>query len=468
MKAFTKYITSILAFMIVFFVYNPKKAEAQLNQVSFQVFYDQLSPYGEWIDDPDYGYIWLPDVAPGFQPYATNGRWVNTQYGNTWVSNYDWGWAPFHYGRWVQNRYGWAWVPGYEWAPAWVSWRHGGGQYGWAPLSPGMNFSVSVNIPLSHWVFIPQSYLFHANLHRYYTPHRRYNSFYNRTTIINNVYVVNNRNYYGGPARKELAYSTKNRVVYRNLETSTRPGRNSLTNNSVSLYRPEIDRSSASRARPSRVASNSARDRGSSSSRVTNNNQSASKNSRATNNRATRPSSNNRNETRSPEQAKNATRSVRQAQSNRSERGVTSPRTEQKTNGTAARPSQNANSRPAQSTRSAREGSVKKQERRSAPVARSTPPSKQATPQKVERNSGNQRRSNSTPSNRAPAASQRQQSRPQRQVAPENRSQRSAPVQRVSNPRVTRSSTPDRGASVRSSSKASQSRDRGANRSSRN
>lgn len=31
---------------------------------------------------------------------------------------------------------GWVWVPGVEWAPAWVSWRVGGGYIGWAPLPP--------------------------------------------------------------------------------------------------------------------------------------------------------------------------------------------------------------------------------------------------------------------------------------------------------------------------------------------
>jgi len=73
--------------------------------VSFQMFYDELSPYGEWIDDPEYGYIWLPDVDRDFQPYASRGHWVMTSYGNTWVSDYDWGWAPFHYGRWTYSDY---------------------------------------------------------------------------------------------------------------------------------------------------------------------------------------------------------------------------------------------------------------------------------------------------------------------------------------------------------------------------
>src|SRR5436309_1057171 len=79
---------------------------------SYQNFYDDLAPYGQWIDYPQYGSVWIPDVTPDFQPYATNGHWIVTEYGNTWVSDYPWGWAAFHYGRWFyDNSFGWAWVP---------------------------------------------------------------------------------------------------------------------------------------------------------------------------------------------------------------------------------------------------------------------------------------------------------------------------------------------------------------------
>src|ERR1700749_3701227 len=64
-----------------------------------QVFYDELSPYGQWIDYPDYGYVWQPNVDADFRPYETNGYWAYSDYGWTWVSNYSWGWATFHYGR---------------------------------------------------------------------------------------------------------------------------------------------------------------------------------------------------------------------------------------------------------------------------------------------------------------------------------------------------------------------------------
>src|SRR5215471_19626550 len=103
-------------------------------------FADALSPYGTWIDDPAYGRVWQPAVSivgADFFPYATGGHWVLTEFGWTWVSDWDWGWAPFHYGRWTAiNHRGWCWVPGTIWGPAWVHWRAGGGYVGWTPLPP--------------------------------------------------------------------------------------------------------------------------------------------------------------------------------------------------------------------------------------------------------------------------------------------------------------------------------------------
>ncbi len=103
-------------------------------------FQDALAPYGTWEDVPDYGYVWSPSetvVGAGFTPYGGGGHWALSDYGWTWVSDWDWGWAPFHYGRWMSlTGYGWCWIPGRTWGPAWVSWRFGGGYVGWAPLPP--------------------------------------------------------------------------------------------------------------------------------------------------------------------------------------------------------------------------------------------------------------------------------------------------------------------------------------------
>ena len=91
MKKLLLYISFVLIPIVL-----PRTSHAQDVVVSYQSFYDELSPYGQWINDPAYGYVWVPDVEDDFSPYFTNGRWVMTDLGNTWVSGYPWGWACFH------------------------------------------------------------------------------------------------------------------------------------------------------------------------------------------------------------------------------------------------------------------------------------------------------------------------------------------------------------------------------------
>ena len=215
-----------------------QKVMAQDEDISMQSFYDELSPYGTWIQDPQYGYVWRPDVEQSdFRPYYTNGRWAMTEYGNTWVSNYDWGWAPFHYGRWVYNRYNqWVWIPDTVWGPAWVSWRSGGGYYGWAPMGPGMNINVNVNIPSLWWVFVPQRNIYYNSFPRYYS--RRNTVIIHNTTIINNTYVRNNRYYSSGPRANDIRRYTGRDVPVYTVNRTARPSRTSVSGNRIDLYTP--------------------------------------------------------------------------------------------------------------------------------------------------------------------------------------------------------------------------------------
>ncbi|MBL9042432.1 MAG: hypothetical protein JNM83_12570 [Myxococcales bacterium] len=117
-------------------------------------FRDALAPYGQWVQTAQYGNVWVPSsevVGADFTPYFSGGRWSYTDYGWTWVSEYNWGWAPFHYGRWITvPGYGWSWVPGRIWGPAWVHWRSGGGYVGWAPLPP-RGMVIARPVPGSRW-----------------------------------------------------------------------------------------------------------------------------------------------------------------------------------------------------------------------------------------------------------------------------------------------------------------------------
>lgn len=136
---------------------------------ALQDFHPALDAHGQWVDDPVYGTVWVPnaaEVGPDFVPYIGAGHWV---YGDDylWVSDYDWGWAPFHYGRWVPLASGsWGWIPGREYAPAWVEWRVGDDYVGWAPAAPafiwrgGVVLTVGFAAPEPRYAFVAHADLF--------------------------------------------------------------------------------------------------------------------------------------------------------------------------------------------------------------------------------------------------------------------------------------------------------------------
>ncbi len=113
-----------------------------------------LAAHGVWVEVGSYGRCWRPaHVEVGWRPYCA-GEWVWTDCGWYWASDEPWGWACYHYGWWAyEPAFGWVWVPGVEWAPAWVSWRVGGGFIGWAPVPPPGRFFARHAAPES-FVFV--------------------------------------------------------------------------------------------------------------------------------------------------------------------------------------------------------------------------------------------------------------------------------------------------------------------------
>jgi hypothetical protein len=113
-------------------------------------FYNDLAPYGSWVQVADVGWCWQPMVSSvdtEWVPYRDRGHWVLTDEGWYWASDYSWGWAPFHYGRWTHDlRYGWIWAPGTVWSPAWVAWRNSDTFSGWAPLPPNALFQPGIGL----------------------------------------------------------------------------------------------------------------------------------------------------------------------------------------------------------------------------------------------------------------------------------------------------------------------------------
>jgi uncharacterized membrane protein YgcG len=108
-----------------------------------------LDAYGSWVDDDDYGRIWVPSatvVGADFTPYESDGSWDYSDSGWMFNCDYNWGWLPFHYGRWGWFDGYWGWVPGHQWGAAWVDWRYGGGYIGWRPLAPGFRDGGNWNV----------------------------------------------------------------------------------------------------------------------------------------------------------------------------------------------------------------------------------------------------------------------------------------------------------------------------------
>jgi hypothetical protein len=229
----------------------PERISAQSNDANYQEFYDQLSPYGQWIENPDYGYVWIPTAEPDFTPYLTNGYWVLTDDGWMWESNYDWGWAPFHYGRWDYNgSYGWFWVPDNQWGPSWVTWRRSEGYYGWAPMRPGVSINVSFGgsnrVPNNRWNFVRDRDIESHDISRNYIDRKNNITIINNSTVINKTYFDKKRNstYVAGPGRADVQKITGKTIQPVAVNEKNKPGQ-SLTNNQVQIYRPQAQKNNS-------------------------------------------------------------------------------------------------------------------------------------------------------------------------------------------------------------------------------
>jgi hypothetical protein len=113
------------------------------------VGYNELDPFGQWAQDPNYGDVWYPQVpVADWAPYRYgHWEWI-APWGWTWIDDAPWGFAPFHYGRWAMIGNRWAWVPGRltvhpVYSPALVEFLGDGSgiagspEVGWYPLAPG-------------------------------------------------------------------------------------------------------------------------------------------------------------------------------------------------------------------------------------------------------------------------------------------------------------------------------------------
>jgi hypothetical protein len=198
---------------------------------SYSTFYTKLDPYGVWRETANYGYVWQPREAErsrSWRPY-TNGRWVYTDAGWTWVSEEAFGWAAYHYGRWTRLRdIGWVWVPGDEWAPAWVSWRKSNDYVGWAPLPPEARFDRHTgihnwadnyyDIGPDQYCFVPSNQFGARRVEAAVVPTERNVTIVNQTANVTNITYNNMAIVNQGPNYDELRARSQQPIERLRLE----------------------------------------------------------------------------------------------------------------------------------------------------------------------------------------------------------------------------------------------------------
>ncbi|MFI5133473.1 MAG: DUF6600 domain-containing protein [Chitinophagales bacterium] len=238
-----------IAFAMILSGCFSSNASAQVTvsgSITYQTFYDNLSPYGTWIDYPGYGHVWNPRIDGDFRPYASNGYWVYSDEGWAWQSNYNWGWAPFHYGRWIyDDMYGWLWVPGYDWSPAWVTWGTVDNYYCWAPLMPEVNVVAQFGSWRPHsfyWNVCGRDHIYDRNISNIIERPERVTNVVNRITIINNFNTTHRNNLYyaRGPEVNEVERFTKNKIDHVSFREVNKANQTTHRGNVVNVYRPTV------------------------------------------------------------------------------------------------------------------------------------------------------------------------------------------------------------------------------------
>jgi hypothetical protein len=225
-------------------------------RVGVSYFYSNLSPYGEWFRDSQYGWCWTPyDMPADWRPYSY-GHWEYSDYGWVWVSDEPWGWAPYHYGRWFfDDQYGWAWVPGTTWAPAWVAWSYSDDCVGWAPLPPaanwdvsfGLSFSNARSIPASEWCFVPTSRAFDRDLRGERFSIARNVTLLQRSRDATRIESRAGHPFNPGPDVARIERVSGRRIDRVRIADADSPrGTGGRAGNDVRFFRPHVERGAAS------------------------------------------------------------------------------------------------------------------------------------------------------------------------------------------------------------------------------
>jgi hypothetical protein len=248
------FVLIIASISITGFAAAPAKAQIT---VSISLFHQDLAPHGRWFQHPRWGWAWFPTATdPTWRPYS-RGRWVWTEeHGWYWASDEAFGWAVYHYGRWAYDEvYGWVWIPGETWGPAWVAFRYGDSDIGWAPLPPetldasyGWDpryTELSASYYQPRWVFIPRRYFLAPRIYLYAAPPARNVIFIRQTVNVTNYITVNrmvvNRSI--EPRRIESATGLRVMPARINLvDDHRRVGTRQPGANAINVFRASVQR----------------------------------------------------------------------------------------------------------------------------------------------------------------------------------------------------------------------------------
>ena len=236
-----------------------------IQSITYNFFYTTLAPYGSWLELPGSGWCWQPTCAvsdPNWQPYSDRGRWLSTDRGWYWLSDYTWGGAAFHYGRLFRHpRSGWVWAPDLQWGPGWVIWRQAGANCGWAPLPPGafaepggglafngQPVAADYDFGLSAltYTFVPEAFLCDRWMARHRLPRPQINRCFERSVVVNNyLHVDGHRVINAGVPLERVAAVSRSEIrtlIVSEFEPGRqrvfRPERVSTDGNSLVVYRP--------------------------------------------------------------------------------------------------------------------------------------------------------------------------------------------------------------------------------------
>ncbi len=236
-------------------------------------FYGSLAPYGNWTFVADAGLCWQPTVCVGnhdWRPYWDRGRWIYSDCGWYWQSDYSWGWGPFHYGRWFQDaKRGWCWQPDRNWGPAWVSWRQTADYCGWAPLPPGAKYVPGVGLqsgprPIgtpwefglraAAYNFIPLARMTDYTPSRYGVSSAKQAELLTKSATINKITFENNKLFVHGVSPQAVAAAAKTEVRHAKIQevAPTATGRVQTDwlakrSDGLVIYRPQLPQPAPSR-----------------------------------------------------------------------------------------------------------------------------------------------------------------------------------------------------------------------------